>query len=197
MIPLKTCKPNQRTARLWIFPNPVHDIYRFEFMLCRYFCFVLCCLFLNEISHPCQSWLPIQSFFFCSACKGWAGKDQPLQAGLDQPVRVGHKAGRPLFHYTHFCRKPSSWLQVPAYVHARAHIGGVYSEHQWRWLLLDARTHRQALRSIRRTPMMRGCSSRSKLSQNQDRAGKRRRFPRSSDPFVQPFELFSFNRQTA
>lgn len=43
-----------------------------------------------------------------------------------------------------------------------------------------ARTHvhtaRQAPRSIRRTPMMRGCSSRSKLAQSQGRAGKRRRF---------------------
>lgn len=69
---------------------------------------------------------------------------------------------------------PPAWPEVP-----HTHGGCVYSEHHCErsaGCCSDARTHRQALRSIRQTPMMRGCSSRSKLTQNQDRPGKRRRF---------------------
>ncbi len=74
----------------------------------------------------------------------------------------------------------------PTHTHTHAHGGCVHSEPQHQCSVLSApqaaaaaaRTHRQPLRSIRQTPMMRGCSSQAKLTQNRDRVGKRRHFDR-------------------
>lgn len=81
-------------------------------------------------------------------------------------------AGTLLPHHIQFCKKPSFRPEVP-----NTHGGCVYSEHRRRWRQAAVggtyTPPRQALRSSRQTPTMRGGS---RFTQNQDRAGKTRRF---------------------
>ena len=91
---------------------------------------------------------------------------------------VSEGAGRLLPHSLQFWWKPSSSPEVPHAHRGCAHTHEHHHHHHQRspgcrW------THvHTPPRSITQTPMMRGCSSRPKPTQNQDRSGKTRRSER-------------------